>query len=169
MGLVALAIKLTSPGPVFYIQDRVGERGKVFRMYKFRTMRQDGSDPSKPGWTTPNDPRRTPIGSLLRRLSIDELPQLIHVLRGEMSLVGPRPEMPYYAERWRQEVPRYGDRYRIRGGLTGWAQVHGLRGDTSIAERVKHDIYYVENWSLLLDFKIIVKTAFELLFHKNAY
>jgi len=170
LALIAVAVKLSSPGPVLFTQERVGERGKIFKMYKFRTMRNDDDRLAQSTHTTRDDPRRTGIGKVLRRFSLDELPQLVNVLRGEMSLVGPRPEMPEFVRRFEEEIPRYRDRHRIRGGMTGWAQVHGLRGDdTSIAERVRYDIFYVENWSLLLDLKIIIKTLFEVLFHRNAY
>lgn len=169
MVLVALGIKLTSPGPVFFVQERVGGRGKVFRMYKFRTMRADAEEKTGPVWATSDDERKTALGALLRRLSLDELPQLFNVLRGEMSLVGPRPERPYFVDKFQTEVPRYTDRHRVKVGVTGWAQVHGLRGNTSVEERLKYDIYYVENWSILLDLKILVKTAFEVLFHRHAY
>ncbi|NCO34857.1 MAG: undecaprenyl-phosphate glucose phosphotransferase [Armatimonadetes bacterium CG2_30_59_28] len=168
--VIALLVKMSSHGRVLFAQERVGERGKTFSMYKFRTMRDGSGNLATTTHTSRDDPRRTWVGTLLRRFSLDELPQLINVLRGEMSLVGPRPEMLEFVRKFQKEVPRYRDRHRIRVGITGWAQVHGLRGDdTSIEERVQHDIYYVENWSLLLDLKIIIKTAFEVLFHRNAY
>ena len=140
----------------------MGLDAKPFPMIKFRSMRQD-AESHGPGWTMQNDPRRTRIGAFIRRTSIDELPQFINVLVGDMSLVGPRPEQPAYVEQFRQSIPRYMDRHREKAGLTGWAQVNGLRGDTSIAERTKYDLWYIENWSLWLDFKIIVRTAFEFL------
>lgn len=171
MMLMALAIKLDSPGPVFYCQERMGLDGRPFQMVKFRSMRQD-AEVHGPGWTTANDPRRTRIGSFLRSRNIDELPQLINVLLGEMSLVGPRPERPIYVERFRRSIPRYMERHRERAGMTGWAQVNGLRGDTSIAERTKYDLWYVENWSLWLDIKIIVRTAWQTITRsgeRNAY
>ncbi|NLG27498.1 MAG: exopolysaccharide biosynthesis polyprenyl glycosylphosphotransferase, partial [Chloroflexi bacterium] len=155
--LVALAIKLESKGPVFYTQERVGLDGKPFAIIKFRSMRID-AEAQGAGWTTENDPRRTRVGTLIRRLSIDELPQLINVLLGEMSLVGPRPERPVYVDQFKQVVPRYMERHKEKAGITGWAQVNGLRGDTSIVERTKYDLYYIENWSLYLDLKIIVRT-----------
>ncbi|HIQ04227.1 MAG TPA: undecaprenyl-phosphate glucose phosphotransferase, partial [Anaerolineae bacterium] len=161
MLLTALLIKLESPGPVFYVQERMGLDAKPFPMLKFRSMRQD-AEASGPGWTTSDDPRRTRLGAIIRRLSIDELPQLINVLLGDMSLVGPRPERPVYVEQFRQRIPRYMDRHREKAGLTGWAQVNGLRGDTSIAERTKYDLWYIENWSLALDVKIIVRTIFRI-------
>lgn len=166
--LVALLIKLDSPGPVFYVQERAGLDARPFAMLKFRSMRRDAEEEG-PGWTTEGDPRVTRIGRILRRLNIDELPQLINVLLGEMSLVGPRPERPVYVEQFRRAIPRYMDRHWEKGGLTGWAQVNGLRGDTSIAERIKYDLWYIENWSLLLDIKIILRTLFQLFRSPNAY
>ncbi len=171
MMLMALLIKLDSPGPVFYCQERMGLDGRPFQMIKFRSMRQD-AEANGPGWTTADDPRRTRIGKFLRSKNIDELPQLINVLLGEMSLVGPRPERPVYVEKFRRSIPRYMERHRERAGMTGWAQVNGLRGDTSIAERTKYDLWYVENWSLWLDIKIIVRTIWQTIFgsgERNAY
>lgn len=167
MVLVALAIKLESPGPVFFTQERMGLDAKPFRMIKFRSMRQDAEQQSK--WTTANDPRRTRLGTFMRRFSIDELPQFINVLLGEMSIVGPRPEQPVYVEQFRRFIPRYMDRHREKAGITGWAQVHGLRGDTSVAERTKYDVWYIENWSLSLDFKIMLKTIIKIFIDRNAY
>lgn len=169
MLIIAMLIKLTSPGPVLYRQERVGQDGRVFIMLKFRTMYEGAEDETGPVWAKPSDPRCTPIGRMLRRLSLDELPQLFNVLKGEMSLVGPRPERPYFVEKFSQHIPRYLERHRVKAGITGWAQVNGLRGYCSIEERTKYDLYYVENWSLLLDLKILIKTAFEVLFHKQAY
>ncbi|MCS7253520.1 MAG: undecaprenyl-phosphate glucose phosphotransferase [Armatimonadota bacterium] len=169
MLFIALLIKLTSKGPVLYRQERVGQDGKVFVMLKFRTMREGAEDDTGPIWAMPDDPRCTKIGKMLRRLSLDELPQLFNVLKGEMSLVGPRPERPYFVEQFAQRIPRYMERHRIKAGITGWAQVNGLRGNCPIEERTKYDLYYVENWSLLLDLKILIKTFFEVLFHKGAY
>jgi len=169
MIVIAVLIKLTSPGSVLYRQERVGHDGKVFVMLKFRTMYEGAEDETGPVWAKPNDPRCTPVGRVLRRLSLDELPQLFNVLKGEMSLVGPRPERPYFVEKFAQHIPRYMERHRVKAGITGWAQVNGLRGDCPIEERTKYDLYYVENWSLLLDLKILIKTAFEVLFHKGAY
>jgi len=168
MMLTALLVKLESPGPVFYVQERMGLDAKPFLMLKFRSMRDD-AERQGPGWTKPDDPRRTRIGSLLRKLSIDELPQFINVLLGDMSLVGPRPERPVYVEQFRQSIPRYMDRHREKAGLTGWAQVNGLRGDTSIAERTKYDLWYIENWSIWLDFQIIVRTALRMFSDRQAY
>ncbi len=166
--LVALAIKLESPGPVFYAQERMGLDARPFWCIKFRSMRQD-AEKDGPGWTSENDPRRTRIGTFIRRFSIDELPQFINVLLGEMSLVGPRPERPVYVDQFRRSIPRYMDRHREKAGLTGWAQVNGLRGDTSIAERTKYDLWYIENWSLWLDFKIMLRTAISVFGSRHAY
>ncbi|HUX86623.1 MAG TPA: undecaprenyl-phosphate glucose phosphotransferase [Chloroflexota bacterium] len=170
MLLIAVLIKLTSPeGPVFFIQDRVGLDGRPFPVIKFRTMRPDAEKETGAVWATKGDPRRTPVGALLRRFSLDELPQLINVLVGDMSLVGPRPERPVFVEKFRQTIPRYFDRHREKAGLTGWAQVNGLRGNTSIEERTAYDIWYVENWTFWLDLKILLKTLFVVLFDRNAY
>jgi exopolysaccharide biosynthesis polyprenyl glycosylphosphotransferase len=168
MLLVALAIKLDSPGPVFYAQERMGLDAKPFWCLKFRSMRQD-AEKDGPGWTVKDDPRCTPLGRILRRTSIDEIPQLINVLVGDMSLVGPRPERPYYVEQFRRSIPRYMDRHREKAGITGWAAVNGLRGDTSIPERTKYDLWYIENWSLLLDIKILLRTIFQFRKGGNAY
>jgi exopolysaccharide biosynthesis polyprenyl glycosylphosphotransferase len=168
MLFMAVLIKLESPGPAFYFQERMGLDARPFPMIKFRSMRQD-AEKQGPGWTTANDPRRTRLGSLIRRLSIDEFPQLINVLLGDMSLVGPRPERPIYVEQFRRSIPRYMDRHRERAGLTGWAQVNGLRGDTSIAERTKYDLWYVENWSIFLDIKILIRTALKIFTDRQAY
>jgi len=168
MLLVAILIKLDSPGPAFYVQERMGLDAKPFPMLKFRSMRQD-AEATGPGWTRPGDPRVTRIGSVLRRLNVDELPQLINVLLGEMSLVGPRPERPVYVAQFRRSIPRYMDRHREKAGMTGWAQVNGLRGDTSIAERTKYDLWYIENWSLLLDIKILLRTLINIFRSPNAY
>ncbi len=157
--LIAVAIKLDSPGPVFYAQERMGLDAKPFWCLKFRSMRAD-AEKDGPGWTTEGDPRVTRLGAFIRRISIDELPQLMNVLLGDMSLVGPRPERPVYVEQFRRSIPRYMDRHREKSGLTGWAQVNGLRGDTSIAERTKYDLWYIENWSLWLDLKILLRTFF---------
>lgn len=168
MVFIAFLIKLESPGPVFYIQERMGLDARPFPMLKFRSMRAD-AERAGPGWTTANDPRKTRLGALLRRISFDELPQFINVIRGDMSLVGPRPERPVYVEQFRQYIPRYMERHREKAGVTGWAQVNGLRGDTSIVERTKYDLWYIENWSLWLDFKICLRTAFRLFGDRNAY
>ncbi|MCY3957816.1 MAG: undecaprenyl-phosphate glucose phosphotransferase [Chloroflexi bacterium] len=155
--LIALIIKLDSKGPAFYVQTRVGRDGRPFPIVKFRTM-ISGADEYGQTWTVANDPRRTRVGRLLRRYWIDELPQLLNVIRGDMSLVGPRPEQPDYVTRFRGEFSRYMVRHRERAGVTGWAQVNGMRGDSSIAERTRYDLYYVENWSLLFDLRILLRT-----------
>lgn len=167
--LIALLIKLTSPGPIFYLQDRVGMDGKVFKCYKFRSMRINAEAEGRPGWTRPGDPRVTPIGRILRRLSLDELPQLLNVLKGEMSLVGPRPERPEWVALFAEKWEDYHERHRVKAGITGWAQVNGLRGDSSIEERLKFDRYYVENWSIWLDIKILLLTIIAVLRGENAY
>jgi len=166
--LMAIAIKLDSPGPVFYAQERMGLDARSFWCLKFRSMRTD-AESDGPGWTVEADPRVTRLGRFIRRFSIDELPQLINVFIGDMSLVGPRPERPVYVEQFRRSIPRYMDRHREKAGMTGWAQVNGLRGDTSIAERTKYDLWYIENWSLWLDFKIILRTVFGLFGDRHAY
>jgi exopolysaccharide biosynthesis polyprenyl glycosylphosphotransferase len=166
--LISLLVKLDSPGPAFYAQERMGLDARPFWMLKFRSMLKDAESQTGPIWATKDDPRRTKIGAFMRRFSIDELPQLINVLLGEMSLVGPRPERPVFVEQFRQSIPRYMDRHREKAGITGWAQVNGLRGDTSIAERTKYDLWYIENWSLLLDFKIILRTLIRVFADRNA-
>jgi lipopolysaccharide/colanic/teichoic acid biosynthesis glycosyltransferase len=176
MLIIALVIKLTSTGPVFFIQERVGLDGKPFQLVKFRTMKvsvDEGEMPKLkdglPGWTVRNDPRRTSIGTFLRRFSLDELPQFYNVLVGEMSVVGPRPEQPAYVQEFAQRIPRYLRRHREKAGLTGWAQVNWLRGDSDIELRTQADLYYVENWSVLFDLKIIVRTIWTMIRGKNAY
>ena len=170
MLLTALLVKLDSPGPVFYVQERMGLDAKPFGMIKFRSMRPNAEDDG-PGWTVEDDPRRTKLGTIMRRFNIDELPQFVNVLLGDMSLVGPRPERPVYVEQFRQSIPRYMDRHREKAGLTGWAQVNGLRGDTSIVERTKYDLWYIENWSLGLDIKILIRTLVQMILgtNRNAY
>jgi len=169
MGLTALLIRLTSPGPIFFVQERVGLNGLPFQMYKFRTMRVSDFSDSDTCWTTEEDPRRTPLGSFLRKTSLDELPQFINVLKGDMSVVGPRPERPHFVQQFLQEVGRYNHRHCLRVGITGWAQVNGWRGDTSIEKRVEYDLYYLQNWSFIFDLRIIVMTIFSALIGKNAY
>ena len=169
MLLLAFLIKLDSPGPVFFAQERMGLDATPFQTLKFRSMRTDAEKETGPVWATKDDPRRTRVGSLIRRFSLDELPQFINVLVGDMSLVGPRPERPVFVEQFRQMVPRYMDRHREKAGITGWAQVNGLRGDTSIVERTKYDLWYIENWSLLLDIKILLKTGLGFIRDQNAY
>jgi exopolysaccharide biosynthesis polyprenyl glycosylphosphotransferase len=168
--LTAILIKLESPGPVFFCQERMGLDGRPFPMIKFRSMRQD-SEKSGPGWTVEGDPRVTRIGRIMRKTNWDEIANLINVFYGQMSLVGPRPEQPYYVQRFREFIPRYMERHREKAGMTGWAQVNGLRGDTSILERTKYDLWYVENWSIWLDIKIVLRQVFQMLFRrdKNAY
>lgn len=158
--LIALVVKLSSRGPIFIRQERVGMDGVVFGTIKFRTMDKDAEGKNGQYWTIDNDPRVTPIGKWLRKLNVDELPQLFNVIRGEMSLVGPRPEQPRFVKEFKEDIPRYMDRYHVKAGMTGWAQVNGWRGDTSIEERVRYDIYYLENWSLWFDIKILLKTFF---------
>ncbi len=155
---VAIGVKLSSPGPILFCQERVGRNKKVFKMMKFRSMRITGTEDT--GWSTDRDPRKTKFGSFIRKCSLDELPQFFNVLKGEMSLIGPRPEVPFHVNHFKEEIPLYLVRQQVRPGITGWAQVNGLRGDTSIEERVKYDIWYIENWSLGLELKILWKTAF---------
>lgn len=169
MMLLAILIKLESAGPVFFTQERMGLDGKRFMMLKYRSMRTDAEKETGPVWTTVNDARRTRLGTFLRKVSIDELPQFINVLIGEMSLVGPRPERPIFVEQFKQSIPRYMDRHREKAGITGWAQINGLRGDTSIIERTKYDLWYIENWSLALDFRIMIRTVLQLFSDDNAY
>jgi Undecaprenyl-phosphate glucose phosphotransferase len=169
MVVLAMIVKLTSPGPVFYAQERLGRDGRRFWILKFRSMRVDAEAATGPVWAVRDDARRTPIGRFLREWSLDELPQLLNVVRGEMSLVGPRPERPHFVSQFSASMPDYVDRHRVKSGITGWAQVHGLRGDTSVEDRTRHDLYYVENWSLLLDAKILVMTVAEVLRRRDAY
>lgn len=169
MLIVAITIKATSKGPLIFKQVRVGLHNKEFKMYKFRSMVVQTEEEEKKAWTTQNDPRVTKIGKFIRKTSIDELPQLINVLKGEMSLVGPRPERPYFVEKYKEEIPRYMIKHQVRPGITGWAQVNGFRGDTSIEKRIDHDLYYIENWTLGLDIKILFLTVFKGFVNKNAY
>ena len=156
---IVVALKLTSPGPILYRQERMGVDGQRFRMLKFRTMRVDAEAETGPVWSRADDPRRTAIGVFLRRTSLDELPQLVNVLRGEMSLVGPRPERPSFVEEFRRRVPGYMLRHKVKAGITGWAQINGWRGNTSIAKRIEYDLYYIERWSLGFDLKILLQTV----------
>lgn len=165
----AVLIKCGSPGPVILKQRRVGYNRKEFIIYKFRTMLHQPEHQSDTKWTTTDDKRRTRIGAFLRRTSLDELPNLFNILIGDMSVVGPRPERPYFVEQFREKIPKYMVKHQVRPGLTGWAQVHGWRGDTSISERIRHDIYYIENWSLMLDIRIMLMTFFKGFINKNAY
>ncbi len=167
MLLITAGIKLTSKGPVLYKQERVGKHRRPFMMYKFRSMMHNTQENTDEGWTVENDPRRTKFGTFLRKTSLDELPQFFNVLKGDMSVVGPRPERPYYVELFKEDIPKYMIKHHIRPGITGWAQSHGLRGDTSIEDRIRFDIFYIENWTFLLDIKIIIKTIFN--GFKNAY
>lgn len=166
MLLIALLIRLDSKGAIFYVQERIGNDGRKFKIYKFRSMIDDAERDSGPVWAKANDPRTTLTGRILRRYNLDELPQFLNVLRGDMSLVGPRPERPYFVDRFKEEIPLYMRRHMVKSGITGWAQVHGLRGDTSVVERTEYDLYYVKNWSVFLDIKIMWKT---LTSFKNAY
>ena len=165
----AVLVKMTSKGPLIFKQERVGLHNKPFQMYKFRTMYVQTEEEEKKGWTQKNDPRVTSVGRFLRKTSLDEFPQLFNVLKGDMSLVGPRPERPQYVEKFREEIPRYMIKHQVRPGLTGWAQVNGYRGNTSIRKRIEYDLYYIENWSIGLDIKIILLTFLKGFINKNAY
>lgn len=165
----AILVKCSSPGPIIFKQERVGLHNKPFYMYKFRSMEQQAPSEEKKAWTVKNDPRVTGIGKFLRRTSLDELPQLFNILKGDMSLVGPRPERPLFVEKFKEEIPRYMVKHQVRPGLTGWAQVNGYRGDTSIRKRIEYDIYYIENWTMGFDIKIIFMTFFTGFINKNAY
>ena len=169
MLISAVLVKVTSPGPVFYKQERVGLNRRPFQMVKFRSMRVSDPNEEKHQWTTVNDPRKTRWGSFMRKTSIDELPQFFNVLMGHMSVVGPRPERPLFVERFKEEIPRYMIKHQVRPGITGWAQVSGWRGDTSIEKRIECELYYIENWTFLLDIKIILLTVLKGFVHKNAY
>ena len=167
--IIAALIKTTSTGSVFYRQERMGLDGRPFSVYKFRSMLENAERETGPVWTRKDDPRRTPVGRVLRRFSLDELPQLWNVLRGDMSLVGPRPERPFFVERFKEHVPQYMLRHKVKSGMTGWAQVNGWRGDTSIEKRIEYDLYYIEHWSVGLDFKILWLTVIRGFFHRHAY
>jgi exopolysaccharide biosynthesis polyprenyl glycosylphosphotransferase len=168
---ISIGVRCSSPGPIFFGQERVGLDGRRFKMWKFRSMRigTHATGDGTPGWTTKDDPRRTRFGSFIRSTSVDELPQLWNVFVGDMSLVGPRPEQPYYVEKFREEIPAYMLRHKMRAGITGWAQVNGWRGDTSLHKRIECDLYYIRNWSIWLDIKIIVLTFWKGIVDKNAY
>jgi Undecaprenyl-phosphate glucose phosphotransferase len=166
--LIAAAIRLTSSGPVLYRQERMGLDGRVFQMLKFRSMRPDAEADTGPVWATRDDRRRTAIGTLLRRTSLDELPQLFNVLTGEMSLVGPRPERPVFIEEFRKRIPKYMLRHKVKAGMTGWAQVNGWRGDTSLEKRIDYDLYYIEHWSWLFDLRILWLSLWRGFIHRNA-
>lgn len=169
MLVTAVAIKLTSKGPLIFKQERIGYHNKPFKMYKFRSMVVQEDTEEEKGWTTKHDPRVTKVGKIIRKTSIDELPQLFNILRGDMSLVGPRPERPQFVEKFKEEIPRYMVKHQVRPGLTGWAQVNGLRGDTSIEKRIEYDLYYIENWTFGFDIKIMFLTIFKGFVNKNAY
>ena len=169
MIVVAIGVRITSKGSVIYKQTRVGLHNRKFEMYKFRSMIEQTEGQDEVAWTTSDDPRVTKFGKFIRRMSIDELPQLFNVLKGDMSLVGPRPERPYYVDKFKEEIPRYMVKHQVRPGMTGWAQVNGFRGDTSIEKRIEYDLYYIENWNIAFDFKILIKTIFRGFFNKNAY
>lgn len=169
MLIIALIIKLTSRGPIIFSQERIGLHSRPFKMYKFRSMEVQNESSEKSKWTKKNDPRVTNIGKFIRKTSLDEIPQFFNILMGDMSLVGPRPERPFYVEKFRDEIKRYMVKHQVRPGLTGWAQINGYRGDTSIQARIDHDLYYIENWSLGFDFKIMFLTIFKGFINKNAY
>lgn len=169
MLVTAILVKKSSPGPIIFCQERVGLHNKPFKMYKFRSMGVQPPSKEKTAWTTHNDPRVTPVGRVIRKTSIDELPQLFNVLKGDMSLIGPRPERPLFVEKFKEEIPRYMIKHQVRPGMTGWAQVCGFRGDTSIEGRIEHDLFYIENWTLAFDIKILFLTVFKGFVNKNAY
>lgn len=169
MIISAILIKASGDGPIIFSQERVGLHNKTFKMYKFRTMMVQDSKEEKKAWTTKDDPRVTKIGRILRKTSMDEVPQFFNILKGDMSLVGPRPERPFFVDKYKEEIPRYMVKHQVRPGLTGWAQVNGYRGDSSIRKRIDHDIYYIENWSLGFDVKILFLTFFRGFINKNAY
>jgi len=169
LGLIALLVRLTSPGPILYRQERMGLDGRSFQMYKIRSMRADAEAESGPVWAPPGDGRRTRIGRILRRFSLDELPQLWNVLVGQMSLVGPRPERPFFVQQFKTLIPQYMLRHKVKSGLTGWAQVNGFRGHTSLETRIEYDLYYIQNWSLALDVKILILTLYRAWQHRHAH
>lgn len=169
MLVVAIIVKATSEGPLIFKQERIGLHGKPFMMYKFRSMGVQKASEEQKAWTTQNDPRVTPIGKIIRKTSLDELPQFFNVLKGDMSLVGPRPERPFFVDKFKEEIPRYMIKHQVRPGITGWAQVNGYRGDTSIRMRIDCDLYYIENWSVMLDIKILLLTVVVGFVNKNAY
>ena len=169
MLVTAILVKRSSPGPILFRQERIGLHNKPFTMYKFRSMGVQPKSKEEKCWTTSNDPRVTPVGKVIRKTSIDELPQLFNVLKGDMSLIGPRPERPLFVEKFKEEIPRYMIKHQVRPGMTGWAQINGFRGDTSIRGRIEHDIYYIENWTFGFDIRIIFMTFFKGFVNKNAY
>jgi exopolysaccharide biosynthesis polyprenyl glycosylphosphotransferase len=168
MLLIAILVKLTSRGPALYTQERTGLGGKPFVMFKFRTMRIGAEERTGPAWAKRGDPRRTLAGILLRRLSLDELPQLFNVLQGDMSLVGPRPERPYFVQTFSQRIPAYNQRHQVLPGITGWAQINGWRGDSSIEKRLECDLYYINHWSVWFNLRILLLTPFKVLVEQNA-
>jgi exopolysaccharide biosynthesis polyprenyl glycosylphosphotransferase len=167
--LIMLGIWYTSPGPVFFWQDRLGLNGKLFHMLKFRTMKVCACSESDTHWTTESDAGRTSLGTFLRKTSLDELPQFINVLKGDMSVVGPRPERPHFVQKFLNDITRYNNRHWLKAGITGWAQVNGWRGDTSIQKRLEYDLYYLQNWSFFFDLRIIVLTIISAVIGRNAY
>lgn len=169
MLIITIIIAITSPGPILFTQERVGLNKKKFMMYKFRSMKVQREDEEKKQWTTKEDSRKTKFGNFIRRTSIDELPQLFNVLKGDMSLIGPRPERPYFVGQFKEEIPKYMIKHQVRPGMTGWAQINGFRGDTSISGRIEHDLYYIENWTIGLDIRILWLTLFRGFINKNAY
>jgi Undecaprenyl-phosphate glucose phosphotransferase len=169
MLVISILIKLTSEGPIFYRQERVGMDSHIFQMLKFRTMKVDSEKETGPVWAKENDPRRTKVGAFLRKISLDELPQLFNVLKGEMSLVGPRPERPHFVEEFRNKIPSYMLRYKIKAGMTGWAQINGWRGNTSLERRIEHDLCYIQNWSVRFDLRILFMTLWKGFFNKSAH
>ncbi len=169
MLFIAIGVRLSSPGPIFYRQQRVSWNGQPFEMLKFRSMPVTAEDETGPKWATPGEQRATPFGRFLRRTSLDELPQFINVLRGEMSIVGPRPERPYFIDKFKDEIPDYMQKHLVKAGITGWAQINGWRGDTDLEKRIEYDLFYIENWSLWFDLKIIFLTVFKGFISKNAY
>jgi Undecaprenyl-phosphate glucose phosphotransferase len=169
MALIAITIRLSSPGPILFVQQRVGLNGRSFKIYKFRTMRVEDRTESDTRWTTPNDPRRTAFGAFLRRMNLDELPQFFNVLKGDMSVVGPRPERPYFVQKFLQDNSHYNSRHYLKTGITGWAQVNGLRGDTSISKRLEYDLYYLQHWSFTFDLQIVLLTFLRIFSSQDAY
>ena len=166
--IIALLIKWTSPGPVFYRQERMGLDGRPFTVYKFRSMRVDAEDVTGPIWARDDDPRCTPVGRFLRKTDLDELPQIWNVLKGDMSIVGPRPERPFFVDQFKHRFPQYMLRHKVKAGITGWAQVNGWRGNTSLEKRIEFDLYYIENWSVSLDLKIMWMTLFRGILQRQA-
>jgi Undecaprenyl-phosphate glucose phosphotransferase len=169
MAVIAILLRVTSPGAALFRQERMGLDGKPFYVWKFRSMYDGAERSSGPVWAIEDDPRCTPLGRFLRRSNLDELPQLWNVLKGDMSLVGPRPERPFFVDQFKQRIPQYMLRHKVRAGLTGWAQVNGWRGNTSIEKRIEYDLYYIENWSIMLDVKIMWLTLVKGFFHRHAY